>query len=95
MTLAGIEDVRAALRAEDFPMDKQALAYSVGEIVVRDHAGRSVPVRRVLDAMRDELATILDDRQRAIWEQRFEEIREKWQPGPFIPGELPASRPSD
>lgn len=68
MTLAGIEDVRAALRAEDFPMDKQALAYSVGEIVVRDHAGRSVPVRRVLDAMRDELFASPEEAVRAICE---------------------------
>lgn len=68
VTLAGIEDVRAALRAVDFPMDKQALAYSVGEIEVRDHAGRSVPVRRVLDAMRDELFASPDEAVRAICE---------------------------
>lgn len=68
VTLAGIEDVRAALRAQDFPMDKQALAYSIGEIEVRDHAGRSVPVRRVLDAMRDELFASADEAVRAICE---------------------------
>ena len=68
VTLAGIEDVRAALRAQDFPMDKQALAYSVGEIEVRDHAGRGVPVRRILDAMRDELFASPDEAVRAICE---------------------------
>ena len=68
VTLAGIEDVRAALHAEDFPMDKQALAYSVGEIEVRDHAGRGVPVRRILDAMRDELFASPDEAVRAICE---------------------------
>lgn len=66
VTLAGIEDVRAALRAEDFPMDKQALAYSVGEIEVRDHAGRSVPVRRVLDVLREESFANPDEAVRAI-----------------------------
>lgn len=66
VTLAGIEDVRAALRVEDFPMDKQALAYSVGEIEVRDRTGRSVPVRRVLDVMRDESFANPDEAVRAI-----------------------------
>jgi hypothetical protein len=66
VTLAGVQDVLDALRAEDFPMDKQALAYSVGEIEIRDHTGRSVPVRRVLDVMRDERFTSADDAVRAI-----------------------------
>ncbi len=68
VTLAGIEDVLAALRAEDFPMDKHSLAYSVGEIEVRDHSGRSVPVRRVLDVMRDESFANADEAVRAICE---------------------------
>lgn len=68
VTLAGIQDVLAALRAEDFPMDKRALAYSVGEIEIRDHAGRSIPVRRVLDVMRDESFANPDEAARAICE---------------------------
>lgn len=66
VTLAGIEDVRAALRAEDFPMDKQALAYAVGEIEIRDRTGRSVPLRRVLDVMRDESFASPDEAVHAI-----------------------------
>lgn len=68
VTLSGIQDVLAALRAEDFPMDKHALAYSVGEIEIRDDAGRSVPVRRVLDVMRDESFANADEAVRAICE---------------------------
>ncbi len=56
--LRGIAAVEDALRAEDFPMDKQALAYSVGDIDVEDGRGGFVPVRVVLDAIRqDEFAS--------------------------------------
>lgn len=43
-----------------------SLAYSVGEIEIRDHTGRSVPVRRVLDGMCDERFANADDAVRAI-----------------------------
>ena len=49
--LRGIDAVADALRAEDFPMDKQALAYAVGDIDVEDGHGGSVPVRNVLDVL--------------------------------------------
>jgi hypothetical protein len=51
VTVEGIEGVEAALRAEDFPLDKQGLAYAVGEIEVRTRSGESVPVRDVLDGI--------------------------------------------
>ncbi|MBL7646236.1 MAG: hypothetical protein JNK74_08625 [Candidatus Hydrogenedentes bacterium] len=42
-------------------------------------------VKRTLDTLRDEVSAILNDSQRQIWERRFEEVRDKWQPGPFTP----------
>ena len=66
VTLEGLGDVEAALRAEDFPMDKRALAYSVGEIEVRDARGRSVPVRRVLDVIPAERFASAQDAVAAI-----------------------------
>ena len=45
----GLEAVLAALREEDFPMDKQNLYYMVGDLNVTDEAGRIVTVREVLD----------------------------------------------
>jgi hypothetical protein len=47
--LVGIEAVADALRAEDFPMDKEGLAYSVGDIDVEDGRGGTIPVRVLLD----------------------------------------------
>src|SRR5258705_3981332 len=49
--MVGIRTVAEALRGEDFPMDRQALAYAVGDIGVEDSRGALVPVRIVLDAM--------------------------------------------
>jgi hypothetical protein len=66
VTLEGLGDVEAALRAEDFPMDKGALAYSVGEIEVRDARGRSVPVRRVLDVIPNERFATVQEAVEAI-----------------------------
>lgn len=66
VTLEGIADVAAALAGEDFPMDKQALAYSVGEIEIRDRRGRSVPVRRVLDVIALQHFASPDEAVRAI-----------------------------
>jgi hypothetical protein len=45
----GLEAVLATLREEDFPMDKQNLYYTVGDLNVTDEAGRLVTVREVLD----------------------------------------------
>ncbi len=42
-------------------------------------------VRRTMDTLRDEVSAILSDSQRVIWETRFEELREKWQPGSLMP----------
>ena len=42
-------------------------------------------VQATLDAMRDDVATILDPDQRVLWLENFERIREKWQPGPLVP----------
>ncbi len=56
--MRGIDTVAEALGAEDFPMNKQDVAYSVGDIEVEDSRGRSVPVRIVLDAIdQEEFAT--------------------------------------
>jgi hypothetical protein len=45
----GLEAVLAALREEDFPMDKQNLYYMVGDLNVTDESGGIVSVREVLD----------------------------------------------
>ena len=42
-------------------------------------------IKLTLDTLRDEVSAILNDSQRQIWESRFEEVRKKWQPGPFTP----------
>ncbi len=42
-------------------------------------------VRRTMDTLRDEVSAILNDSQRLIWEARFEELREKWEPGSLAP----------
>jgi len=47
--LRGFEALAEALDAEDFPMDKQAVAYSVGDIEVEGRGGALVPVRVLLD----------------------------------------------
>jgi len=49
VTVEGIDGVESALRAEDFPMDKQGLAYAVGDIEIRTATGDTVAVRDVLD----------------------------------------------
>jgi hypothetical protein len=64
--LSGIEAVAEALRAEDFPMDKHALAYAVGDIDVEDGHGGSVPVRNVLDAITQDDFASADLAVRAI-----------------------------
>jgi len=66
--LRGIAAVADALRAEDFPMDKQGLAYSVGDIDVEDGRGGFVPVRVVLDAIAREEFPSADAAVRAIRE---------------------------
>lgn len=48
-------------------------------------------VKLTMDALRDEIATVLNDSQREIWEVRFEELREKWQPGSLLPTEAKQS----
>lgn len=49
-------------------------------------------VELTMDALRDDVARILNDQQREIWERRFREIREKWQPGPIVPTEVEVGR---
>ena len=44
----GLEAVLAALRQEDFPMEKTDIYYAVGDLALTD-AGRIVSVREVLD----------------------------------------------
>jgi len=44
-------------------------------------------VKRTMDAMRNELAGILDENQRKIWEERFDAIRGNWVPGPLSKSE--------
>ncbi|MEW6270554.1 MAG: hypothetical protein AB1689_14800 [Thermodesulfobacteriota bacterium] len=64
--LEGIDDVEEALRGEDFPMDKQGLAYSVGEIEIRDSTGRTIPVRAVLDVVSQERFASVEEAVSAI-----------------------------
>lgn len=42
-------------------------------------------IQTTLDAMRDEIATILEPDQQTIWLQNFERVRSDWQPGPLVP----------
>lgn len=42
-------------------------------------------IQATLDALRDDVSRILDPDQRGTWEENFERIRQKWQPGPLVP----------
>jgi hypothetical protein len=64
--LRGLEMLEEALEGEDFPMDKEGAAYSVGDIEVPDRHGRWIPVRRVLDAIRQDQFASADTLVRAI-----------------------------
>lgn len=66
VTVEGIDGVEAALRAEDFPMDKEALAYAVGEIEISDPSGATVPVRNVLDRIAVESFASVEEAVSAI-----------------------------
>ncbi len=44
-----LDSVTEALRAEWFPMDKQGVAYAVGDLSIERSDGRCIPVRTVLD----------------------------------------------
>jgi hypothetical protein len=46
-----LDTVTEALRAESFPMDKQGVAYAVGDLSVERSDGRCIPVRTVLDCI--------------------------------------------
>ena len=45
-------------------------------------------IQSELDRMRNDIAAILSDEQRALWEEKFDNLREKWQPGPLLPGQM-------
>jgi hypothetical protein len=47
--MRGLRAVAEALRAEDFPMDRHAIDYSVGDIEVEDGHGGFLPVRQLTD----------------------------------------------
>ncbi|HEY8516544.1 MAG TPA: hypothetical protein VIS07_13615 [Candidatus Binatia bacterium] len=66
VALEGIDDVEEALRGEDFPMDKEGLAYAVGEIEISDSSGRIVPVRSVLDVIDQERFASVEEAVAAI-----------------------------
>ena len=42
-------------------------------------------IKTTMDALRVEIASVLDETQRDIWEVRFEELRQKWQLGSLLP----------
>jgi hypothetical protein len=44
-----LDTVNDALQAEWFPMDKQGVAYAVGDMTIERSDGRCIPVRTVLD----------------------------------------------
>jgi hypothetical protein len=47
--LRGLDAVAEALRSEDMPIDKQGLAYAVGDAEIEDGRGGWLPVRVALD----------------------------------------------
>ena len=59
--LSGIDLVAQVLKLEEFPCDKQALYYSVGDIEIDDSGGQRVAVRDVLEQVsEDEFMTARD-----------------------------------
>jgi len=67
-------------------------------VIIADHFATFDGLRReiqpdvqaTLDALREDIAEILDPDQRQTWNTNFERIRGKWQPGPLVP--LPSER---
>lgn len=47
--LDGLQAVAETLREEDFPIDKEGLCYSVGDLGVADASGHGFPVWLLLD----------------------------------------------
>ncbi len=45
----GMDSIAAALDAEKFPMDKENLYYSIGDMWVQRPNGKDIPIRDVLD----------------------------------------------
>ena len=62
----GFEALVDALAAEDFPMDKQGLAYSVGDLEIEDGRGGFVPIRIVLEGLDRDVFPSCDAAVRAI-----------------------------
>jgi hypothetical protein len=59
--LRGLDAVAEALQAEDMPIDKQGIAYAVGDAEIEDGRGGWVPVRQVLDRVSAERFDSADD----------------------------------
>jgi len=64
--MRGMKWVVEALRLEDFPMDRQAIDYSVGDIEVEDGRGGLVPVRLLTDQLRPGEFVSAEDVVRAL-----------------------------
>lgn len=51
MQMRGMKAVAEALRLEDYPMDRETIDYTVGDVEVEDGAGGFVPVRDLTTLM--------------------------------------------
>lgn len=65
-SMKGLSVVAEALRAEDFPANKEDLAYAVGDIQIQDSHHHWVPIREVLDLIPEKDFRSAEEAVRAI-----------------------------
>jgi hypothetical protein len=63
---AALEQVAQVLRAEQFPMEKEQVYYSVGDLLVLGPSGVPLPVRDVLDRVERTYFTTVEQTVQAI-----------------------------
>lgn len=87
------------LHRMDRVLDLSSSQHDTARLIIEGHFAHLDSIHRnvqpdieaTMNALRDDVAMILDDRQRDIWVRRFREIREKWRPGPIVPTEAEAA----
>jgi hypothetical protein len=62
----GLDAIVDALRAEDFPMDREGVFYSVGDLEIGDRYGRRFVVRRLLDGIEQASFATAEDLARVL-----------------------------
>jgi hypothetical protein len=75
--MRGLSLVEDALSAEDFPMSRTDIDYSVGDIEIEDGRGGYIPIRQLTENMRREAFKSPDDVLRTLTAARDSLIKKK------------------